>query len=163
MKIEFGCGDNPTKKDFKTCDIRNLPGIDFVCPAWEIDNLVSSNSVNEIFSRHFFEHLTFVQGRITLAKWYQILKPNGYLEMILPNMEFHIEQWIRRKNKKELMWAQAGFWGWQREGNLDVWDIHKSGYDFEILREILKENNFREIKNLTLTSEPQHLWISCKK
>lgn len=53
MKIEFGCGDNPTKPGFKTCDIRDISGIDFVCPAWDIDKLVEENSVDEIFSRHF--------------------------------------------------------------------------------------------------------------
>ena len=62
MKIEFGCGATPTKTDFKTCDIRNLPGIDFVCPAWEISNHVQLNTVDEIFSRHFLEHLTFIQA-----------------------------------------------------------------------------------------------------
>ena len=30
MKIEFGCGETPTKEGFKTCDIRNVPGVDFV-------------------------------------------------------------------------------------------------------------------------------------
>lgn len=163
MKIEFGCGETPTKENFKTCDIRNLPGIDFVCPAWEIDSLVESNSVDEIFSRHFFEHLSFYQGKVVLSKWYKILKPNGMLEIILPNMTFHVEQWIRRKNKKELRWAAAGFWGWQREGDLETWDIHKSGYDFETLKEVLQNENFKDIKNLTVKTEPQHLWVTCRK
>ena len=44
---------------FKTCDIRNVPGVDFVCPAWEIERHVELNTVDEIFSRHFFEHPTF--------------------------------------------------------------------------------------------------------
>ena len=30
MKIEFGCGETP-KEGFKTCDIRNVSGVDFVC------------------------------------------------------------------------------------------------------------------------------------
>ena len=55
LNIEFGCGENPTKENFKTCDIRNLPGVDFVCPAWDIDQHVKENSVDEIFSRHFFQ------------------------------------------------------------------------------------------------------------
>ena len=33
MKLEFGCGETPTYPDYKTCDIRHLPGIDYVCPA----------------------------------------------------------------------------------------------------------------------------------
>lgn len=160
MKIEFGCGENPTKKEFRTCDIRNLPGIDFVCPAWEIDSLVKENSVEEIFSRHFFEHLTYSQGEVVLEKWVKILKPNGTMEMVLPNMEYHINQWIRRKNKKELEHAKAGFWGWQREGLTNLWDVHKSGYDYSMLEELLKAKGYRNIRNI---SKDMHLWIICQK
>ncbi len=40
MKIEFGCGKTPTKEGFMTCDIRDVPGVDFACPAWDIDKHV---------------------------------------------------------------------------------------------------------------------------
>lgn len=160
MKIEFGCGETPSKDNFMTCDIRNLPNIDFVCSAWEIDSLVKENSVEEIFSRHFFEHLTFSQGDLVLEKWLKILKPGGVMEMILPNMEYHINQWIRRKNRKELEHAKAGFWGWQREGLTNLWDVHKSGYDYLMLEELLKTKGYRNIKNL---SKDMHLWITCQK
>ena len=53
MKIEFGCGETPRHPEFKTCDVRDVPGVDFVCPAWEIDKKVAENTVDEIFSRHF--------------------------------------------------------------------------------------------------------------
>ena len=92
MKIEFGCGETPTKIGFKTCDVRKVPGVDFVCPAWEIDKHIKENSVSEIFSRHFFEHLTFRQGELVLDVWKKILLPQGIIEMCLPNMLFHINQ-----------------------------------------------------------------------
>ena len=114
MNIEFGCGAKPTKQGFKTCDIRDLPGIDYVCAAWDIENLVGENTVDEIFSRHFFEHLTFAQGEKMLQVWHKILKPGGKCEMMLPNMSFHIQQWINRSTDREISHARAGFWGWQR-------------------------------------------------
>lgn len=163
MKIEFGCGETPSKKDFRTCDVRNLPGVDFVCPAWQIDKFVGEESVDEIFSRHFFEHLTFAQGRMVLRTWHKILKPGGKMHMILPNMTFHIEQWIRRKNNKELRWAEAGFWGWQREGDTEMWDVHKSGYDFETLHQVLTKQKFIKIRNLTSPINDKHLTIECLK
>jgi predicted SAM-dependent methyltransferase len=160
MKIEFGCGENPTKKNFMTCDIRSLPGIDFVCDAWKIDTLVAEDSVDEIFSRHFFEHLTYIQGEIVLEKWYKILKSGGTMEMILPNMEYHIDQWTRRSDKKELDHAKAGFWGWQRDSLDNLWDVHKSGYDYPMLEELLIAKGYKNIKNLT---KDAHLWIICQK
>lgn len=160
MKIEFGCGETPTKQGFKTCDVRCLPNIDYVCPAWEIDLHITLESVDEIFSRHFFEHLTFPQGELVLEKWYKILKPNGKMEMILPNIDFHIQQWLNPKKKKYFEHAKAGFWGWQRGELNDTWDIHKSGYNFTTLKELLISKGYKEIENLT---ENKHLRIVCKK
>jgi predicted SAM-dependent methyltransferase len=163
MKIEFGCGETPTKVGFKTCDIRALPGVDFFCPAWEIENLVGESSVDEIFSRHFFEHLTFKQGEKVISVWYKILKTNGILEMILPNMSFHVNQWLnKRKDPKEFNHAKAGFWGWQRGSFEEVWDVHKSGYDFDLLSDLLRLNNFNGIQSLERL-ESKHLHIKCHK
>ena len=166
MQIEFGCGETPTKKGFKTCDIRDLPGVDFVCPAWEINKYIQNNSVDEIFSRHFFEHLTFIQGETQLEVWHKILKPGGKMEMILPNIDFHISQWINlhtvkgKKHQKQLDHAKAGFWGWQREGEVNMWDVHKSGYNFTLLEEVLIRKGFKNIENLT---DGKHLWVICYK
>ena len=149
MKIEFGCGETPTKIGFKTCDVRKVPGVDFVCPAWEIDKHIKENSVSEIFSRHFFEHLTFRQGELVLDVWKKILLPQGIIEICLPNMLFHINQWLNEKHiPKKLRHANAGFWGWQRGEFDDVWDIHKSGYDFETLSMLLHSKGFKNIKSL---------------
>ena len=73
MQLEFGCGETPTRPGYTTCDIRNLPNIDYVCPAWEINKHVQSNTVTHIWSRHFLEHLTFPQGRMWLTACLDIL------------------------------------------------------------------------------------------
>jgi predicted SAM-dependent methyltransferase len=143
MNIEFGCGEKPTKEGFKTCDIRNLTGVDFVCPAWEIDNHVDSNSVNEIFSRHFFEHLTFKQGEYLLEVWYKILVPGGRIEMMIPNMRAHVQQWLDKDPR-----AQRNIYGHQRGDFLDVWDVHKSGYDIDTLRELVTAKKFKNYNSL---------------
>ena len=145
LGIEFGSGGETKRDGFKSCDIRDVEGVDYVCPAWEIDKHVEPATVDEIWSRHFFEHLTFIQGEKVLQSWYKILKPGGKVGMKLPNMEFHVQQWIRRKDKDELDWAKAGFWGWQREGETESWDVHKSGYDKETLTELLTKHNFTGI------------------
>lgn len=162
MKIEFGCGENPSKVGFKTCDIRNLPGIDFVCEAWNIGELIEESSVDEIFSRHFFEHLTFRQGEMLLDAWYNILKPNGIVEMITPNMTYHFKQWINRSSEKEFLHARAGLWGWQRGSAEEIWDVHKSGYDFESISKLLFRKKFKDIK-LVSEKNSMHLHITFKK
>lgn len=159
MKIEFGCGANPTKEGFLTCDIRDLPGIDFVCPAWEIVDQVEPNSVDEIFSRHFLEHLTFVQADKLVGIWFIILKSGGVCELAVPNMEYHIAQWIKGKNMDH---ARAGFWGHQREGEFEVWDVHKSGYNQRTLTELFISKGFVNPKSHKKPTN-KHLWMSFTK
>jgi len=170
MKIEFGCGATPTKKDFLTCDIRELPGIDYVCPAWEISEHVASGSIAEIFSRHFLEHLTFVQAEKLVNVWYKILKPSGVCELLVPNMDFHINQWIHAfqngintdKDKNKLKHACAGFWGHQREGEYQVWDVHKSGYNQHTLTELFVNAGFVDAINHRKNTN-KHLHMSFTK
>ena len=163
MKIEFGCGETPTKKDFKTCDIRNLPDVDFVCPAWEIDNFVAADSVDEIFSRHFFEHLTFFQGKVVMSKWYNILKPQGVCEVIVPNLIYHINQFVNKRNSLEdFEHALAGLWGWQRGEFSDYWDVHKSGYDKDSLIKLMREVGFKNLESLE-SNTSKHLRIKGTK
>lgn len=154
MKIEFGCGANSKRVGYKTCDIRNLPGVDFVCAAWEIDQYITKDSVSEIYSRHFFEHLTFAQGRKLLSVWYDILKPRGICIMVVPDMDFHVRQWV---NKRDMDHATAGFWGWQRDGDTEDWDVHKSGYNYETLSQLIKESKF--VNCSRVETKPAHLEV----
>ena len=162
MKIEVGCGTNPTKEGFETCDIRDLPGVDYVCTAWELDKHVDENTVDHFYSRHFFEHLTFQQGEYVLEMWHRLLKPGGVCEIILPNMTFHIKQWIERPCTKILSQAKAGFWGWQNGEFEDTWPVHKSGYDEDTLSELLESKEYVNIESLE-PRESRHLHIVCNK
>ena len=162
MKIEFGCGETPTKPGFLTCDIRDLPGIDFVCVAWDIDQHVAAESVEEIFSRHFFEHLTFQQGQRLMQTWYHILQVGGVCEIMVPNMDYHIQQWLNPRNNKDFGHACAGFWGWQRGTFDDTWDIHKSGYNYDSLARLMSVTGFREIRRLD-DGQGIHLHVTALK
>ena len=70
--------------------------------------------------------------------------------MICPNMRFHLDQWQNWHNlsDKEKDHCRAGLWGWQRESDYSSWDLHKSGYDFEKLKELVESKNFVGIRNL---------------
>ena len=156
VKIEFGCGETLTP-GFVGCDIRKLPGVEYVCNSWEIRNYVEDNSVEEIYSRHFMEHLTFTEVEETMKAWYYILTARGKLRIIVPDMDFHIKQWqnpnrettINPNGMTDLEWACAGFWGHQRETEEGlVWDIHKSGWNFDLLNTYLKWFGFTNIKRV---------------
>jgi len=165
VNIEFGCGDKP-RQGFLGCDIRPLPGVTYVCNAWEIADHVNRNSVSHIYSRHFFEHLTFEQADNTLRACHEIMQPGAILEIIVPDMAFHIGQWMNldrasRMNPNGLSdeeWSIRGFWGHQRtDEHGSVWDTHKSGYDFPLLSKKLKQHGFRNVRRVD--DSPKNLTV----
>ena len=169
-KLEFGCGGKRLKPGFVGVDVRKCKHVKFVCNSWEIINFVPEGTVTEIYSRHFFEHLTFIQADKTLRAWSQILTSGGTVQIILPDMQYHIEQFLSpdrlmtsEVNPKwtVLEHALAGFWGWQREGQTKIWDIHKSGYDFECLKMKLAKHGFCDIRRIT--DKAWNLNVICNK
>lgn len=174
MKIEFGCGYQQPKKGFLGCDTRKTPAATWVCNAWEITNFVETATVEEIYSRHFFEHLTFAQGLKTLEAWRNILRVGGKVTLITPDLHWHCEQFINNRTEyaNPRGFPQTGIFGWQRETEATAaftsfdtsWDIHKSGYDFITLRDIVLRSGFDQIRRLPGDSfhnsdHPKHLHV----
>lgn len=163
MNIEFGCGETPTFSDYKTCDVRDLPGIDYVCNAWEITSQVDPDTVDHIFSRHFFEHLTFQQGHVFLEACYTILKKDGCYEMVLPNFLWHVRQWLTEDNamgfniEDPFKRGIEGLWGRQRGELEDLWDVHKSGYKKWQLELIMQEIGFDRMEWIDSSIKNLHL------
>jgi len=172
MKLELGCGES-LRPGFVGCDIRRLPNVKYVCNPWDLINHINDETVDHIYSRHFFEHLTYHEGRKTLLTSWKILKSNGIFEICLPDLRFHLEQLMsndRRDTNFEfhlgtlssLDHAIAGLYGWQRQSETEgYWDVHKSGYDQEMLEYLLKEHGFNQIQRLK--TKPYHLHLICKK
>jgi len=162
MKIEFGGGHNPQKKEYVQVDIRKINDHTVVCNAWDIADHVPKDSVTEIYSRHFFEHLTMNQAILTLKAWKAVCTTGARIELICPNMKKHIWQWQNWNTltEKEKDHCRAGFWGWQKEADTDSWDLHKSGYDFEKLSELVYAHGFRNIRKIINDDVKQnHLWV----
>ena len=166
--LEFGCGETPAKPEYLGVDIRDFPNVKYICNAWEIAEHVGAESINDIYSKHFLEHLTFYDVDRTLKSWHSILKPGASLHIIVPDIMYHINQFLdpkrtRRMRIKKGKWtvedmATFGFWGFQRQTELgETWDIHKSGYDFPLLERKLIEHGFARIERLATT--PPHLSV----
>jgi predicted SAM-dependent methyltransferase len=74
MQLEFGGGESPRQKSYIQVDVRKLNDNTIVCNAWDIEKHVEKNIVTDIYSRHFFEHLTHDQAKRTLDAWYSVCK-----------------------------------------------------------------------------------------
>ena len=154
MKIDFGCG-NKLEPGWVGCDVRPLPGVRFIMPAWDITSVVEASSVEKVKSRHFLEHLTIHQARRTAAAWRVILQPGGRCDVIVPSLSYHLAQLrpgVRHRpsdwnpSYTNLQHAMAALYGWQQGADYGViWDIHRSAWDELLLRELLTNAGFVDV------------------
>lgn len=148
MKIEIGGGDKPRHPDWMQADVRKRPATHFVCDAWDLCDHVEEGVVEATYSRHVFEHLTYAQGVMFAKCMHKILRRGGTVELICPNLDFHISQWVSKRNIPGTLkcgWkkhAIAGLYGFQREGDRMLWDVHKAGYTNDMLKDVFTDNGF---------------------
>jgi len=155
-KIYMGCGPD-IKEGFIHADIRDMPHVDIVCSAWELSQNI--DNIDLIYSRHMLEHLTNIEVQITLQDWFKALRDKGTIQIIVPNIDFHFQQWLDAKwdinkeygNLSDEVFNLSGIYGWQKEcnpleNNVIYWDVHKSGYNKKRMKYILHNIGFENIK-----------------
>lgn len=156
-RVYIGCGEQ-TLEGYLGCDLRPLPNVTIACRAWELSQFC--RDLKEIYSRHMLEHLTYYEAVLALRDWNNALGADGFVRIEVPNIRFAITQWLRSEWSSEAWsdrysdarWGFAGLFGWQRECdptqtdyNSSYWDVHKSGYDEQIIRFMLNEAGFHNI------------------
>ncbi len=166
VRVEFGCGKSP-RTGFITCDIRDLPQVDHVCSA---DKLPFENgTVDEIYSRHLVEHFTLKEFLVVLQEWNRVLAIGGEIYIVCPNLLWHLKQVLngdhasfynKKSGENHRYWGFGSLFGWQQ----DDFDVHKFGYYFELLKDVLEEMGFDNVEDLTdsgkgLENEPWHLEV----
>jgi hypothetical protein len=89
---------------------------------------------------------------------------------LVPDLAFHIAQFLdpnpNGPSPANAQWTQrqhalAGFYGWQRQADHKLWDVHKSGFTFETMGGILGDAGF--INYVRHDNRPWHLDIEAHK
>ena len=162
MRLDIGCGEHP-REGYIGVDMRALAGVEIVCNAWEILKYVPAHSIEAIYSRHMLEHLTRRQGEQALKAWRAALIPGGCLEILVPDIEFHVRQLnepglpsIFNRGISNIEHAHRGFFGWGR----GPWDLHKTAFTEVYLRHQLVIAGFQRIKRVP--DNPWHLHVTAK-
>ena len=132
-RINIGCGMSPTlgwvnHDNSKSLFLARLPG--FATDALVLLGLVSQstknfvdfcrthqigfanavkplpypdNSVEVIYASHMLEHFDRREADIFLAEALRILVPGGILRLAVPNVRFHVENYLRHKNADQFV------------------------------------------------------------
>ena len=81
--IELGCGPNKAHADVIGIDLLPLPGVDIVHNTEEGLAFIPDNSVDEISSSHFLEHI--VNFEALMKEIHRVLKPGGVHKVTVPH------------------------------------------------------------------------------
>lgn len=84
LKLDLGCGQNK-KHNFVGVDLADIDEVDVKFDLRTAPWPFKSGSVDEIFSSHFFEHLTGPERMTFMNELYRVMIPGGTGTIVVPN------------------------------------------------------------------------------
>lgn len=100
---------------------------------------IAEKSVDFIYSSHFFEHLFKDDAILLLKSCALVLKPNGIIRIVIPDLEYAIS--LYSLGEKKFMLDEFFF----VQSKKNYYSRHKYMYDFELINDLLKECGFINI------------------
>ena len=113
------------------------------------------NSVDQIYSSHFLEHIPYNKGISTLAECYRVLKNGGVFRLVLPDLLWHAENYVKETKKilsnnalpddrsahDKFLWTIYGAYLEKKRFGAE----HCYMYDFPTIINILKKIGFKKL------------------
>lgn len=150
-------------------DICENPAVDIVHDASDLP-MFENNSVQEIVSYDFIEHLSREQFENAIKEWHRVLKANGLLIMECPDIEILCREFLN-STEEERWKTWQGMDGiiWQFYGNQlgpankQKWaQTHKWGYTAKRLIAMLSFG-FKDFKTPQAKCSKHHFRLECHK
>lgn len=135
LVVELGVGltkQAPQGRVFGV-DRRAVAGVDIIADVTTLP--FRSGSVDEVWSAHCVEHLTFRQVRQCVEESCRVLRPSGMFRCYLPDVEYWAMECLREGMTERV---RDNLYGQQRH----PWDVHQSGWTRETLAEELRGVGF---------------------
>ena len=109
----------------------------------------SDQSIDAIYAHHFLEHLSEKGLRRILKESYRVLKPGGGVRFVTPDLRKAIQAYALSDDRFFSDWPDhRGSLGGKLNNYLLCRDQHRFMFDFEFLREFLREAGFQEFREV---------------
>ncbi len=114
-------------------------------------------SVDNVYSSHTFEHLRYEDGDKFLNECYRVLKKDGGIRLIVPNLRLKIEDYIKLKDADDFFFQLGFFQDSHIEFNkfkkfirniINDGSGHRHMYDENSIKKKLIKNGFKNPKIL---------------
>lgn len=160
-ELRLHIGGREAHPDWKILDIEQRPEVDFVGDAACL-NQFSDNSVSAIYASHVLEHFHHSLNNEltnTLKEWHRVLIPGGRLYISVPDLRvlcwLYLNPELQLSQRHHLMKIIFG-------GHSNAFDVHRVGFDAEILAMYLGRVGFRQyqkVKEFNLFNDCSRLRI----
>jgi predicted SAM-dependent methyltransferase len=154
IKLDLG-GADPGNNGWLSVDMTDLCDL-----YWDLRLGIPfpSESIDQIYSSHLFEHLTFTEGQGLLRESLRVLKPGGSFSICVPNARIYIEGYMSLRE------VPLEFYGWEPAFNnttaIDAINYvaymggeHKYMFDQENLLHILLEAGLTNVSARAMDPE----------
>lgn len=100
---------------------------------------LADETADFVYSSHFLEHLSRFDGVSLIGEMFRVLKRSGITRLSVPDLKYAIS--LYEKGEKEKMLTAYFF----VEDDESFYARHKYLYDYEMLREIMCQEGFRNV------------------
>lgn len=143
LRLHIG-GIEP-KPGWKILNIQAGPGVDFLGSATDL-SVFPNETVDHIYGSHIYEHLDY---RFELMKAFgevmRVLKPGGIFELGVPDLDVLCRLFIAPNlSPDDRIFVMRMIYG----GQMDAFDYHKGGYNFDMMAQFLYNVGFRDIERV---------------
>lgn len=144
LRLHIG-GIEP-KVGWKILNIQPGPGVDFIGTATDL-SVFPDATVDLIYGSHIYEHLDYrFELMRAFAEIMRVLKPGGTFQLGVPNLDVLCRLFIAPNlSFDDRVFVMRMIYG----GQMDAFDYHKGGYNFELLGQFLANAGFVEIQQVT--------------
>jgi predicted SAM-dependent methyltransferase len=142
MKLHIG--GEQIKEGWKILNIQKKDGVDFIGDISDLSQF-EDNSIEEIYASHVFEHVLQKNIKSTLIGIHRVIQDNGKFYVSVPDMnvlcKIFLEPKAPSKVKVHVLRMMFG-------GQMDDFDIHYFGWDFNLLKEFLLSAGFKKAEKV---------------
>ena len=120
--LDIGAGGYSSDDKFTSVDL--FTECDIPANMWEIP--LPDASVETIFSSNALEHISKNNVIETLQEWWRLLREDGKLQVIVPDLEWACQWWLAHQDTN---WSMDIIYGHQKHDG----EYHKTGFTLKLL------------------------------
>ena len=146
MKLHIG--GTEAHRDWKIFDVEKRPEVDYVGDACDLSQF-EDESIDIIYASHVLEHFYYSLHNelvFTLAEWHRVLKQDGRLMISVPDLRTLC--WLYSRPDLDAttrLYLMRIIFG----GQTNQYDVHKVGFDFDILCMYFSEVGFEKVARVS--------------